>query len=151
MSLLFKEWEDTSDKLSPPGSRRTRVLTSQRSATERQRGKEDIATQLGTGVETAERAGGRITRSSTMATRVMVSSKIRSWAIFLAYLRGLTTMFLILGHKSFFSQEYDWNVESGNLRFCQHNLGQIFLGCSEGSLVEEWINSCVIFFERKCQ
>lgn len=137
MSLLFKEREDASDKLSPPGSRRTRVLTSQRSATERQRGKEDIATQLGTGVETAERAGGRITRSSTMATRVMVSSKIRSWAIFLAYLRGLTIMFLILRNKSFFSQEYDWNVESGNLGFCQPNFGQIFLGCSEGILVEE--------------
>ena len=77
------EWEDASDKVSPPGSRRTRVLTSQRSSTERQLGKEDIATQLGTGVETAERAGGRITRSSTMATRVMVSSKIRSGQYFL--------------------------------------------------------------------
>ena len=74
-----------------------------------------------------------------MATRVMVSSKIRSWAIFLAYLRGLTIMFLILRNKSFFFHEYDWNVESesGNFRICQPNFGQIFLGCSEGSLVEE--------------
>ena len=46
-------------------------------------------------------------------------------------------MFLILRHKNFSSQEYDWNVESGNLEFCQPNFGQIFLGCSEGSLVEE--------------
>ena len=46
-------------------------------------------------------------------------------------------MFLILRNKSSFSQEYDWNVESGNLGFCQPNFGQIFLGCSEGSLVEE--------------
>lgn len=55
-----------------PGSRQTRVQISQRSDTARL-ARADIVTRLDTGVAIVEKAGGKIMKSSTTATRVMVS------------------------------------------------------------------------------